>query len=58
MPEAQGQPGQLLGCSDEGLVVACSQGAVVLRSLQMEGKTQMSAREFFRGISLDAVSFG
>ena len=38
-----GQPGQILGLTKTGLVMACGQGAVEIRSLQAEGGKRMAA---------------
>lgn len=50
--EATGVPGQVLGCDDAGLVVACGEGALILLELQRTGAKRLSAREFVRGHSL------
>lgn len=44
-----GQPGQILGLTKTGLVMACGQGAVEIRSLQAEGGKRMAAPDYFRG---------
>ena len=51
--EGSGQPGQLLGLTKTGLVVACAEGAVEIRSLQAEGGKRMSAPDYFRGHPLE-----
>ncbi len=47
-----GQPGQILGLTKTGLVIACGEGAVEIRSLQAEGGKRMAAPDYFRGHSL------
>jgi methionyl-tRNA formyltransferase len=43
------EPGRLL-CSDkDGIVVACSEGALKIRELQLEGGRRMTAQEFLLG---------
>lgn len=49
-----GEPGQLLGLNKKGLVIACGEGAVEIRSLQAEGGKRMAAPDYFRGHPLDA----
>ncbi len=51
--EGSGQPGQILGLSKQGLLVACGQGAVEIRSLQAEGGKRMAAPDYFRGHPLE-----
>jgi methionyl-tRNA formyltransferase len=48
----QGVPGTLL---DDGLTVACGQGAVRLTRLQRAGKAAMDAGDFLRGIAGDPL---
>ena len=49
-----GQPGQILGLTKTGLVIACGEGAVEIRSLQAEGGKRMAAPDYFRGHPLEA----
>ena len=44
-----GTPGQILGLTKTGLVVACGVGAVEITSLQAEGGKRMAAPDYFRG---------
>ncbi len=44
-----GEPGKILALTKTGLVVACGQGAVEIRSLQAEGGKRMNATDYFRG---------
>lgn len=48
-----GTPGQLLGLTKTGLVVACGEGAVEITSLQAEGGKRMAAPDYFRGHPLE-----
>ncbi len=52
--EGTGKPGAVLGLTKTGLVVACGQGAVEIRSLQAEGGKRMAAPDYFRGHPLEA----
>lgn len=47
--EGKGTPGQILGLTKTGLVIACGEGAVEIRSLQAEGGKRMAAPDYFRG---------
>lgn len=47
--EGSGEPGQILGLSKTGLLVACGEGTVEILSLQAEGGKRMSAPDYFRG---------
>ena len=47
--EGSGQPGQILGLTKTGLLIACGEGAVEIRSLQAEGGKRMAAPDYFRG---------
>jgi methionyl-tRNA formyltransferase len=52
--EGSGQPGEILGVTKTGLKMACSDGAVEIRTLQAEGGKRMAAPDYFRGHPLDA----
>ena len=45
----KGEPGEILGLTKTGLVIACGEGAVEIRSLQAEGGKRMNAPDYFRG---------
>ena len=49
-----GAPGQILGLTKTGLVVACGEGAVEITSLQAEGGKRMAAPDYFRGHPLES----
>ena len=49
----KGTPGQILELTKTGLVVACGEGAVEIRSLQAEGGKRMAAPDYFRGHPLE-----
>lgn len=50
LAEGKGEPGEIVG--DDGLVVACGQGAVRLIEVQRAGGKPMGADEFLRGAKL------
>ena len=49
-----GAPGQILGLTKTGLVIACGEGAVEVTSLQAEGGKRMAAPDYFRGHPLES----
>lgn len=49
----EGEPGQVLGVSDDGIVVACGQEAVRIGEVQAPGKKRMPAAAFARGRHLE-----
>ena len=51
--DGSGQPGQILGLTKTGLIIACGEGAVEIRVLQAEGGKRMAAPDYFRGHPLD-----
>lgn len=53
LADGNGKPGEILGLTKTGLVVACGSGAVEIRSLQAEGGKRMSAPDYFRGHPLE-----
>ena len=55
MAEGSGEPGQLLRMTKTGLVVACGEGAVEIRSLQAQGGKRMAAPDYFRGHPLKSL---
>lgn len=48
-----GKPGEILGLTKTGLVIACGQGAVEIRVLQAQGGKRMAAPDYFRGHPLE-----
>jgi len=51
--EGTGEPGQVLGLTKTGLVIACGEGAVEITSIQAEGGKRMAAPDYFRGHPLE-----
>ena len=51
--EGSGKPGQILGLTKTGLLIACGEGAVEVRQLQAEGGKRMAAPDYFRGHPLE-----
>lgn len=45
----KGDPGCVQSCSEEGIAVACGEGALLLTVLQRAGAKRLSARDFLRG---------
>ena len=52
--EGKGNPGEILGLTRTGLVIACGEGAVEVISLQAEGGKRMAAPDYFRGHPLES----
>ncbi|HSN29785.1 MAG TPA: methionyl-tRNA formyltransferase [Kofleriaceae bacterium] len=50
--DAKGAPGTVLAIDSEGAHVACGQGAVVIRELQLPGKKRMPAQALVNGRAL------
>ncbi len=48
--EGSGRPGEVIGASKTGLVVACGKGALRLLELQREGGKRLPAHEFLSGM--------
>ena len=44
-----GEPGTILDTGDDGIKVACREGAVLIRELQAPGKKRMQAGDYLRG---------
>ncbi|MDB4974791.1 MAG: Methionyl-tRNA formyltransferase [Myxococcaceae bacterium] len=44
-----GAPGRVLASASDGIVVACSEGAVRIEELQLDGKKRVSAQAFLAG---------
>lgn len=47
--DAAGTPGEVLGAGDEGIVIACGEGAVRVSHAQPAGKRRLTAGEWTRG---------
>jgi methionyl-tRNA formyltransferase len=47
----QGKPGEILGCSADGIDVACGKGTLKITELQKSGGRRLPAAEFLRGWS-------
>ena len=52
--DGKGNPGDILGLTKTGLVIACGEGAVEILQLQAEGGKRMAAPDYFRGHPLAA----
>lgn len=47
-----GRPGEIVAVDDEGLKVACGEGLLLIRELQLAGKKRLPVAEFVRGYAL------
>jgi methionyl-tRNA formyltransferase len=54
--EGRGNPGEVLSSGDDGVVVACGEGALALAELQRAGARRLGARDFLRGHPLEPGS--
>ena len=55
----KGTPGEVLESSDEGVLIACGEGALLATELQRAGGTRLAAADFQRGFPLaDGERFG
>ncbi|MEC9408075.1 MAG: methionyl-tRNA formyltransferase [Pseudomonadota bacterium] len=52
-----GAPGEIIAATEEGLIVACGNGALTVTELQFPGKRRMPAAEAARGRSLAGKRF-
>lgn len=52
--EPAGQPGEVLGLCDDGLMVACGAGAIAIRALQAPGRRRLPAKTFLSGRAMPA----
>ena len=52
--DISGVPGAVLGAGDEGIVVACGEGALRVTELQKPGGKRLPAREFLRGFPIES----
>lgn len=51
---AKAEPGTIISVSDEGVVVACSEGSLKLTEVQPESRTRMKVQDFLKGHDLKA----
>lgn len=56
LPDEHMQPG-LLKIKNQDIIIGCSEGALGLLEVQLEGKKRMSASDLFRGLSKDPYQF-
>jgi len=49
-----GRPGEVVGITDDGLLVGTGEGCLLLAEVQMEGKARMAAVDFWRGLQQTA----
>ena len=47
--EKSGKPGEVLRADNNGLVVACGEGSVLIKGIKVEGKKKMSVGDYLRG---------
>ncbi len=55
--EESGKAGEVLEANDNGIVVACGKGSVIIKDIKIEGKKMMSVSDFLRGHKIEKGSF-
>ena len=55
--DERGSPGEIVEINNEGVVVSCNGGRVLLKGVQPEGKKEMLATDFARGNKLEGKCF-
>ncbi len=53
-----GEPGTVLGPTPQGLEIACGQGSITVKELQLEGHKRLAAADFLRGHALAGQVLG
>jgi len=52
LAQGGGEPGRVLAAAEQGIVVACGEGALCLRELQKPGSRRMAAKDFLHGFAV------
>ena len=55
--EEGSDPGEIMDTSNEGVIVKCKKGKIMLKGIQPEGKKEMLAADFARGNKLEGKQF-
>ena len=53
--KSQGEPGEILGFDENGMLVALKEDTLYVRALQMEGKQKVSAKDFANGAGRNLI---
>lgn len=56
--DVEADPGTVVACNSDGVIIACGAGAIVLDELQLPGKRRVSAREFANQLDLSGRVLG
>lgn len=51
--EQSGKPGEVISADENGLVIACGEGAVLIKEIKVEGKKKMPVGDFLRGHKIE-----
>ena len=51
--EQCGKAGEVLSADKDGILVACGEGAVLIKEIKVEGKKKMSAEDYLRGHKIE-----
>jgi len=54
LDEGVGAPGEVTSVTDEGIEVACGEGALLIKELQPAGRRRMTVKEFINGHPVEA----
>jgi len=54
---ANEQPGKIIEASKEGIIIACKEGAIMIKSLKIEGKNIITPSDFINGYKIKKGDF-
>ena len=55
--EDGGEPGEVLKADEEGLLIACGSGSVLIKEIKVEGKKKMPVSDYLRGHGIEKGTF-
>ncbi len=55
--DEKGKPGEIIGVSEDSIVIGCGTGTIHVDKLKPQGKKQMSGRAFYNGYAKDDLYF-
>ena len=51
--EKSGNPGEVIEANDDGIIIACGKGSVIIKDIKIEGKKMMPVADFLRGHKIE-----